>query len=510
MKAEIIHEDDDCIVIHQPGRSRFSLVSFASLNDRPDGLWFWGREATTKLDIDSLGIVAKQGHRYPREIILRVAPAIKERTKNISIGYGHSMGAYGALRSGRALGLTHSLALSPVNYDLTEDFIDKAIWSQDYCPERSAGPFISALDLAPINLQIVDPYFAYDFEQARLFAAAGRIETIKLPFVAHDSIGVLRSSSRLSQTIALLLAEDFDAIGRLLNVTRRQMPERATKLARACLTRGQRSRAENLLRKAKNDNIVDHVIQAARMAGIIENAQRKFSRNPNLSAADVLAYVTRSTAEFAHEFRFQTKLADVCERYGYLAASALPARLAFECAASSSDRAQSAMRLSHILDRLGRTDEAFEYARRAQADHPERVDIQRHVARLAGELGTHAEAEGAYREALSHASAGRERAQAELSLSHYLASRKRQREALEYAELALLSAPDDADVLAQIAHLRLRQGDRPGALRVIAELRCLVPANNRQLILLTKRSKIMPYLIRRAMLHLGKLRRTKN
>ena len=153
--------------------------------------------------------------------------------------------------------------------------------------------------------------------------------------------------------------------------------------------------------------------------------------------------------------------------------------------------------------------EAFEYAKLAQAEWSERVELQRHFARLANDLGHHAEAEGAFMEALRHASAGLERAQTGLSLSHYLASRKRLREALEYAELALLSAPDDADILAQIAHLRLRQWDRRGALRVIEELRSLVPADNPHLVLLTKRSKIMPYLIRRAMWGLGKLRRTK-
>jgi hypothetical protein len=99
MSTKLIYEDDDCVVIHQSGRSKFSVVSFASLNDRPNGLWFWGQAATAKLDIDSIGLVAKSPHWYPREVIQRAASAIKARSQSTSIGYGHSMGGYGALRS---------------------------------------------------------------------------------------------------------------------------------------------------------------------------------------------------------------------------------------------------------------------------------------------------------------------------------------------------------------------------------------------------------------------------
>ena len=570
MKREIIHEDDDCIVIHQPGNSLFSLVTFASLGDRPNGLWFWGEVATTKLGIDSFGIVAKSEHRYPREIIIRAAPAIRTRTKNISIGYGHSMGGYGALRNGRVLALTHSLALSPVNYSLSENFIDESLWAENYCPERNPGPFISFSDLAPFNLQIVDPFFKTDYRQAELFASSGRIRTIKVPFMEHDTIRLLRSTSRLMQIIEFLLADDFQAIGRLLNQTRRQDGERSINLARACLARGKRRSAEKLFSRALEENIAPDVHRKAQIGGLIENVQRLLSRNQHVPEADVLKLVEGVASEFIHDFRFQYKLSILCDQYGQLDAAAIPARLALECATSADERAQAATHLSCISDKQGRMDEAYVYAclaavekpksveaqrhvariakelgkyaeaesayrqaislagskqERAQvalelshlldqqgfekeayvcaclaaAEQPKSVEAQRHVARIAKELEKYAEAESAYRQALSLAGSKQERAQIALDLSHYLASTKRLREALEYAELALVWVPGDLEILLKMAQLRLRQGDRLGALRVIEQLQLLAPADHPQLKLLARRSRLIPFIIQRSL-----------
>ena len=476
------------------------------------------------------------------------------------------------------LGLTHTLALSPVNYELREEFVAKSIWSEAYCSEKMPGPFISCLDLAPINLQLVDPFFYLDFYQAGLFASAGKIDTIKIPFVAHDTISLLRSSARLMQVFDHLLAQEFDEIGKLLNVIRRQASERANNLASACLARGQRSRAENLWQKARENGVSDRALHEARNNGLVENLRRWISGNTHLQEAKIEDRVKSVSFELVDDFGFQKELVNLCDQYGQIGAAVIPARLALQCASSTSDRAKAALALSHLCDRQGRGEEAFEYARLAQTEEPENLNIILHLARLANDLGKQAEAEGAYAQALRHASTnldramaalalshlydrqGRgeeafeyarlaeaeqpedfdivlhlarlandlgkqaeaeaaytqalrhastnlDRAKAALALSHHLAVAKKIHKALDAAEVALAATPASEEILLQIGHLRLRKGDRLGTLKVIQELRSLVPNDHADLLFLSSRSQLIPFKVRRLLRILAKVLR---
>jgi hypothetical protein len=147
-QSKIIHEDENCLVVHQTGQSNFTLISFGGIGHVPKGHWFWGKAAFEKLGFDSIGIVPKVAHRYPRSVMTQTVPAINAHAQPIRIGYGFSMGAYGALRNGRLLGLTHVLALSPVNYALTSANIRKTIWDHGFCPERNEGPLLASQELA--------------------------------------------------------------------------------------------------------------------------------------------------------------------------------------------------------------------------------------------------------------------------------------------------------------------------------------------------------------------------
>ena len=135
-QSKIIHEDENCLVVHQTGQSDFTLISFGGIGHVPKGHWFWGKAAFEKLGFDSIGIVPKVAHRYPRSVMKQLVPAINAHAQAIRIGYGFSMGAYGALRNGRLLRLTHVLALSPVNYALISASIKRTVWSRIFCREQ--------------------------------------------------------------------------------------------------------------------------------------------------------------------------------------------------------------------------------------------------------------------------------------------------------------------------------------------------------------------------------------
>ena len=106
----------------------------------------------------------------------RLVPAINAHAQPIRIGYGFSMGAYGALKNGRLLDLTHVLALSPVNYALTSADIRKIVWDRSFCPELNDGPLLACQELAPINLQVLDPFFRWIGSRANYLLRQGEFE----------------------------------------------------------------------------------------------------------------------------------------------------------------------------------------------------------------------------------------------------------------------------------------------------------------------------------------------
>lgn len=90
---EILHDDAELRVIRRRGRSAFTLVTFASLTDRPDGRWFWGRGMVERLDLDAVGFIAKRESWYPPAVVARAAPAVRAVLRPVAVGYGSAWAA---------------------------------------------------------------------------------------------------------------------------------------------------------------------------------------------------------------------------------------------------------------------------------------------------------------------------------------------------------------------------------------------------------------------------------
>lgn len=354
-QARIIHEDENCLVVHQPGRSDFTLITFGGIGHRPKGDWFWGKEAASKLGFDSIGVIPKSDHRYPSDFMANLVPAINAHAQAIRIGYGFSMGAYGALKHGRLLGLTHVLALSPVNYGLTSADIRKIVWDGSFCPERNQGRLISRNELAPINLQVLDPFFALDSEQGELFASAGGIQTIRAPFTDHFTVGLLRGTTNLHSVIDLLLKQDFVGIRVLLNKNRRTAPERASNLARASLARGNRARASKLWQRALDRGVEGEAIERARISGLVEYGRRHLASRPETESEGTETFIKKISLEYPNSLRLQRELAHWCMIYLAPKAALIPLRRAVEISPTDTSRRVA---LEHALHAAGQTEKA--------------------------------------------------------------------------------------------------------------------------------------------------------
>lgn len=378
-QTKIIHEDETCLVVHQPGRSAFTLITFASIGHRPKGDWFWAQAASNRLSLDTIGIVPKSDHRYPYGAVAKLVPAINAHAQAMRIGYGFSMGAYGALKHGRLLGLTHVLALSPVNYALSSADIAKLVWDPGFCPERSQGPLISCREVAPVSVQVLDPFFPLDSEQGALFAAAGGIQTIRTPFMDHFTIGLLTGGTTLKSTLNLLLDQDFAGISALLNSNRRKAPERASNLARASLARGKRMRAEKLWQKAQEAGVKPNAVEEARVSGLVKYGRRHLAACPETEIQDTEAFIGQISHEAAGSLRLQRELAHWCEVYGARKAALCPLRRAVDIAPDDLDRW---LALGRGLDSAGKTKEALEMLEKARSVCGDRREISALIRRI--------------------------------------------------------------------------------------------------------------------------------
>lgn len=356
VKSHVIHEDENCLVVHQPGLSDFTLVTFASIGDRPKGNWFWGQATASKLGFDSIGIVAKANHRYPRSIMENLVPALNAHAQPVRVGYGFSMGAYGALRNGRLLRLTHVLALSPVNYALTSAEIRKIVWNGSFCPERNPGLLMSFQELAPISLQVVDPFFPLDWEQGQLFASAGGIRTIRTPFTQHFTVGLLRGTDTLKTTINLLLDQDFNGVSAFLNKNRKSAQERASNLARASLARGNRARASSLWQRALEKGVKSEAIEQARISGLVEYGRRYLSTCSKTETQGAVGFIEEISLETPNSLRLQRELGHWCMVYSVPKAALIPLRRAVGIAP---DDVNCWLALGRALHAAGQIEEAL-------------------------------------------------------------------------------------------------------------------------------------------------------
>lgn len=113
MARRIIFEDEEIRVVHRPGATPYTLLTFAAVAHRPKDAWIWAEPPIEKLDIEAIGVIGKRENWYPAASMRAAAPAIRPLLRACAVGYGYSMGGYAVLKYGRLLGLTHGLAVSP-------------------------------------------------------------------------------------------------------------------------------------------------------------------------------------------------------------------------------------------------------------------------------------------------------------------------------------------------------------------------------------------------------------
>ncbi len=251
MSARVIFEDDEVRVVHRPGATDYTLLTFAALAHRPKGTWIWADRPVEKLDIEAIGVVGKRENWYPAASMLAAAPTIRALLRPVAIGYGYSMGGYAVLKYGRLLGLTHGIAVSPqTTIDPVQVPSDRR-FHRFHNPLLHGGMAVLAGDAPPVTFAVGDTMWDLDGSHLRRAAALPGVSLVPLRFMKHAAIDRFASTRELAALISLVLAGDAAALRAHLRRGRQHSAEQHLWVGRSAASRGHLKMATRLWARAE-------------------------------------------------------------------------------------------------------------------------------------------------------------------------------------------------------------------------------------------------------------------
>lgn len=223
--TRILYDDEELRVIWRRGSSDFVLFTFSDLTFSCSGSRFFADSSVSKLNINCVGFVAKQGNWFPRE---NTIPAIEIVNKEISlfqtrVVYGGSMGGYAALKYTAALKATQTIAFCPQwTIDRAEcDGFDPGY--SEYFNEKLVGMGVRAPDIGGDVYVFYDKHFYQDrMHCKKILENSDGINIINVPSVKHHITTVLSGTGNLSNLIRASRERDIFSMIRTCWESRRE------------------------------------------------------------------------------------------------------------------------------------------------------------------------------------------------------------------------------------------------------------------------------------------------
>ena len=462
-EAHKLFEDREILVLHRPGASDYTLVTFADLTFRPSNDDFWGRAPADRLDLDAIGFIAKRENWFPTASVEAAAPAVRAVLKSRSIAYGYSMGGHAALKHGRRLGVGSALAVCPQVSIVPADVPWDPRYHHFHRPVVNQGMALAAEDLAPFAAVLADPYDALDWRHARMAAGLGPLHLLRAPFTGHSTIWLLADRLILDEILPRVADGDAAGIRAELRARRGRSGAWFRLMGRAACRRRHPVLSERLWRRAAELGVPAGVIELDRADSMADRAHDLLvagRREEAIALATDLA--GRADAPLAPVGRAAHILLG--------AGAAEAAEAAFRCAiARGAPGADLRLGLCLALAAQGRRAEAIVSARQSHAALPEDADLAATLGHLLLDGGARhlPEAEAILRATLARRPL---HGQALYGLSRVLARRKDLQGAIDFGRRALIRLPGNPDVSAWFARLCLRSGDAARAARLFRRI----------------------------------------
>jgi hypothetical protein len=266
-------------------------------------------------------------HAAMQAVLAAMRPILARHPRVIA--YGYSMGAYGVLKYGAAMGAAVGIALSP-QYSIEPALVgrfDPRRAREFYRPGLHDGMAIRAADVPKRAILFRDPNDACDAAHAALIAAQAPVDIVGCPGIAHQSIDFLIECGLLRRFINDLAADPALPAARLraaIRAARCDSGEYLQALAARQRQRGHRAESLATLRRALTVRTLRSATRLAIIEGLFAHG---LSPERLEEAAMLLGGGTRKPGELADLW---IKLADTHERAGHPAASVAATRKAID------------------------------------------------------------------------------------------------------------------------------------------------------------------------------------
>lgn len=234
-------------LLHVARGGSLRLLTFDIMHARANGRNAFAKSLCERLGYDLLAIVPKHPCWYPAAEMQRIVPICLALGGPLTVAYGASMGGYGALRWGRALGADHALACSP------QDSIDPTVtgahdqrYARHFRADLHRGMEVDAENLPANSIVLHDPHFRQDrFHADRLKAAGAKL--LALPHMGHRTVETVAGSAHAERVFQDLLAGDLSSLRRRLLARRKENQSYRLHLASHAIQRGRHATAERVV-----------------------------------------------------------------------------------------------------------------------------------------------------------------------------------------------------------------------------------------------------------------------
>ncbi len=179
------------------------FVTFNAMGILRNGLEFWADRFFLKRGLSALGVMTARPNWFPAADMAQVLPHLKAQIAGRRVvTYGHSQGAYGALKFARALGARVTLAFCP---QWSIDPGDVAAFDPRYAVffdhQLDNGRRVENDDLGEHSFVFFDSREHADAQHARRLAALRGVRLVTAPFSMHDTIRLITEGGAADELI---------------------------------------------------------------------------------------------------------------------------------------------------------------------------------------------------------------------------------------------------------------------------------------------------------------------
>ncbi len=200
----LIAENIDYKIHYVDRETDLLVLSFSHMDFNADVQPYWGRGALEKLGLSVLGITAKANDWYPDSFLDLPIFSLPLRHK-FRIGYGFSMGGYGAIKFSRALCADVTLSLSP-QFSIDPKDGDGR-FSNFHPAPRCGGRPLREEDTGGKTVIVFDPNLYEDNLAAqKIQSISADVEKVLLPDAGHFTSNLIASTEKLGRIFSCLHA----------------------------------------------------------------------------------------------------------------------------------------------------------------------------------------------------------------------------------------------------------------------------------------------------------------